>query len=111
MIKILGTQILGILFGLFMAYYTFLHYKRKEIDLKEYLFWIILWILFIILTVFPWLTKPFIGSIGFIRVMDFFIAVGFMFLIVGIFYVYLITKKNQKRLEEVVKKIALNKKI
>ena len=27
---ILGIQILGIIFGLFMTYFTFLHYKRKE---------------------------------------------------------------------------------
>lgn len=108
--EILGIQILGILFGLFMIYYVFLHYKRKELTIKEYSFWIILWVLFIILTLFPWLLKPIIRSIGFARTMDFFIVAGFMFLIGSLFYIYLLVRSNQKRLEEIVRKIAFERK-
>lgn len=107
---ILGIQILGILFGLFMIYYVFLHRKRKELTIKEYSFWVILWILFIILTLFPGLLKPLVKSIGFARTMDFFIVAGFMFLIGSLFYIYLLVRGNQKRLEEIVRKIALEKK-
>ena len=107
---ILGIQILGILFGLFMIYYVFLHYKRKELTIKEYLFWIILWVLFIILTLFPWILKPLVQSIGFARTMDFFIVAGFMFLIGSLFYIYLLVRGNQKKLEDIVRKIAFEKK-
>lgn len=107
---ILGIQILGILFGLFMIYYVFLHRKRKELTIKEYSFWVVLWILFIILTLFPWLLKPLVQSIGFARTMDFFIVVGFMFLIGSLFYIYLLVRSNQKKLEEIVRKIAFEKK-
>lgn len=107
---ILGIQILGTLFGVFMIYYVFLHHKRKELTIKEYLFWIILWILFIILTLFPGLLKPLVKSIGFARTMDFFIVAGFMFLVGSLFYIYLLVRSNQKKLEEIVRKIALEKK-
>jgi hypothetical protein len=107
---ILGIQILGILFGGFMMYYVFLHYKRKELTIKEYLFWVVLWVLFIILTIFPWLLKPLVESIGFARTMDFFIVAGFMFLVGSLFYIYLLVRGNQKRLEEIVRKIAFKKK-
>lgn len=107
---ILGIQILGSLFGIFMIYYVFLHYKRKELTIKEYLFWIGLWVLFIILTLFPWLLSPIVRSIGFARTMDFFIVAGFMFLIGSLFYIYLIVRSNQKKLEEIVRKIAFEKK-
>jgi len=107
---ILGIQILGILFGLFMIYYVFLHRKRKELTLKEYSFWVILWILFIILTLFPRVLAPLVKSIGFARTMDFFIVAGFMFLIGSLFYIYLLVRGNQKKLEEIVRKIALEKK-
>ncbi|MEA2037351.1 MAG: DUF2304 family protein [Nanoarchaeota archaeon] len=106
----LGIQILGMLFGIFMIYYVFLHHKRKELTIREYLFWIILWILFIILTLFPWLLGPIIQPIGFARTMDFFIVVGFMFLIGSLFYIYLLVRGNQKKLENIVRKIALEKK-
>lgn len=107
---ILGIQILGSLFGIFMIYYVFLHYKRKELTIREYLFWIGLWVLFIILTLFPWLLNPIVRSIGFARTMDFFIVAGFMFLIGSLFYIYLIVRSNQKKLEEIVRKIAFEKK-
>lgn len=108
--EILGIQILGILFGIFMIYYTFLHYKRKELTIKEYSFWVVLWILFIILTLFPTVLKPLVRSIGFARTMDFFIVTGFMFLIGSLFYIYLLVRGNQKKLEEIVRKIAFEKK-
>ncbi len=107
---ILGIQILGILFGLFMIYYVFLHYKRKELTIKEYLFWIVLWVMFIILTLFPSLLQPLLEPIGFARTMDLFIVVGFMFLFGSLFYVYLLVRSNQKKLEEIVRKIAFEKK-
>jgi len=107
---ILGVQIIGILFGIFMMYYTFLHHKRKELTSKEYLFWILLWVLFIVLTLVPKIINPILETIGFVRTMDFFIVVGFMFVIGSIFYIYLIVRKNQKRLEEIVRKIAFEKK-
>jgi len=108
--EILGIQILGILFGGFMIYYVFLHRKRKELTIKEYSFWIVLWVLFIILTLFPWLLKPILEPIGFARTMDFFIVAGFMFLIGSLFYIYLLVRSNQKRLEDIIRKIALGKK-
>jgi hypothetical protein len=107
---ILGIQILGILFGGFMIYYVFLHHKRKELTIKEYSFWVVLWVLFIILTIFPWLLKPLVKSIGFARTMDFFIVAGFMFLVGSLFYIYLLVRGNQKRLEDIVRKIAFRKK-
>ncbi|MBD3310483.1 DUF2304 family protein [Candidatus Woesearchaeota archaeon] len=108
---VLGIQILGLLFGLFMLYLTFLHRKRKEFTIKETLFWFLLWIAFIIVTLYP-------GSIDFFvkdllmmsRTMDFFIVIGFMFLIGALFYTYTIVRGNQNRVEELVRRIALEKK-
>lgn len=107
---ILGIQIIGILFGVFMLYYVFLHHKRKELTIREYFFWVGLWLVFIALTLFPRALKPITESIGFARTMDAFIVAGFMFLIGSIFYIYLLIRGNQKRLEEVVRKMAFERK-
>lgn len=109
---ILGIQIFGVLFGLFMLYLTFLHSKRKEFTIKESSFWIILWVAFILIVLLP-------NSLDFLikevlnisRRLDFFIIIGFMLLTGIIFYTYTIVRKNQKRLEAVVRKIAIEKKI
>jgi len=110
MAKILGIQIIGILFGFFMMYYTFLHYKRKEFTMREYGFWLILWALFIVVTLFPDILDPVLKSLSVARALDFFIIIGFLFLIGMIFYTYTNVRANQKKLEEVVRKIALKKK-
>ena len=106
---VLGIQIVGFLFGLFVIYYSFLNYKRKEFTFKEVLFWILLWVLFIIFSLFPFILEPIIKPLGFFRAFDFFIMCGFLFLIAAIFYTYTITRKNQKHLEVVVRTIAMKR--
>ena len=108
---ILGIQILGVLFALFMIYLTFLHGKRKEFTSKEGLVWMLLWVVFIFITLSPssldFITK---GIFNLKRPLDFFIIVGFLFLIGTVFYTYGIVRRNQKRIEEIVRKVALKKK-
>ena len=110
MAKILGIQILGILFGFFMMYYTFLQYKRKEFTIREYSFWFLFSSAFIVVTLLPQVLDPVLSTLSIARTLDFFIIVGFLFLIFVTFYTYTIVRKNQKKLEEVVRKVALRKK-
>jgi len=110
MAKILGIQILGILFGFFMMYYTFLQHKRKEFTIREYAFWFVFWAIFVIITLFPQVLDPVLTTLNIARTLDFFIISGFLFLIFVIFYTYTIVRKNQKKLEEIVRNMALKKK-
>ena len=110
MAKILGIQILGILFGFFMMYYTFLQYKRKEFTIKEYSFWFLFWAGFVAVTLFPQLLDPVLSTLSIARALDFFIIAGFLFVTFVIFYTYTIVRKNQRKLEEVVRKTALKRK-
>ena len=93
-----------------MMYYTFLQHKRKEFTIKEYSFWFFFWALFVILTLFPQVLDPVLETFDFARALDFFIITGFLFLISVIFYIYTIVRKNQRKLEEVVRNIAIKRK-
>ena len=107
---LLGIQIAGILFGLFMLYITFLHGKRKEFNSKEGIFWIIAWIIFILLVIFPNAFDIIArGVLNISRTLDFLIILGFMFLIGISFHNYIMVKKNQNKLEKIVRKLALKK--
>ena len=106
---VLGIQIAGFLFGLFMMYYSFLNYKRKEFTTKELSFWFLVWGVFILISLFPNILDPIIKPLGFLRALDLLIISGFIFLIASIFYTYTITRKNQKHLELIVRTIAMNK--
>jgi len=112
MIKmILGIQILGMIFALFMMYFTYLYFRRKEFTKKEFSFWLVLWIGLLFITLFPEKVRFFVLDVlGMSRTLDFFIIVGFMFLTVIVFYIYVIVRKTQNKVIEIVRKIALKKK-
>ncbi len=107
---ILGIQILGVLFALFMFYITFLHQRRKEFTIKESILWFGAWIIFLLLVIFPTSLDFFIkGVLSFNRMLDFFIVIGFMFLIGIMFHTYTLVRKNQNRIDKIVRKIAIEK--
>lgn len=106
---VLGIQIAGFLFGLFMIYYSFLNYKRRQFTAKEFGFWLIVWLVFIGISLFPQILDPIVKSIGFLRALDLLTIAGFLFLIAAIFYTYALTRKNQKQLEAIVREMAIRK--
>ena len=106
----LGIQIAGVLFGLFMIYYSFLNYKKKEFTIKEISFWAVVWVVFIVVALFPNVLDSIVKYGGFLRALDLLVISGFIFLIAVIFYTYTIVRKNQKQLERLVREIAVKKK-
>lgn len=108
--NLLGIQIIGVLFALLMFYLTFLYLRRKEFTNKESIFWFGAWTIFLFLAIFPKGLDYFIKTwLTFGRRLDFFIIVGFMFLIGMLFHTYTIVRKNQQKIESVVRRIAIEK--
>mgnify|MGYP001578350442 FL=1 len=106
MVSLLGIQLIGIIFGIFMLYLTFLNYKQDKFTSKEWLAWNGMWIIFFAITLFPSLLNPILETLNLYRAMDFYISLGFLFFILIIFYVYTITRTNQQKLELIVRKLA-----
>lgn len=106
---VLGIQVIGVLFGLFLIYLTFLFHKRKEFTFNEWAFWTLISLMFMIVSLFPQILDGIVKSLNLYRTMDLFIILGFMFLIAAVFYSYKVTRATQRRLEEVVRIIALER--
>jgi len=104
---VLGIQILGILFGLFMLYTTFIHRKKNEFNLKEYVLWTVLWVGFVVISSFPNILQPFTETLNLQRTMDLLLILGFIFVVGLLYNNYLIIKNTRKRVENVVQKIAV----
>jgi len=102
----LGLQILGIIFGLIMCYFTFLNFKKNELSVQEHTLWQLVWICFIVLVVFPGLAQPIVDKLHFNRTMDLLTVAGFVFLTAVIYNNYITVKKTQRRVEELVRNIA-----
>ena len=107
---ILGIQIVGVLFGLFMIYYSYIKFKKKEFGKFDFVFWLVSWMILILLVLFPHSLDFFVkGVLQMSRTLDFFIIIGFMFLIGLMFYTYSIVSKLERRMERLIRKMALKK--
>lgn len=104
----LGIKILGVIFGFFMSYFTFLCYKRGEFRRPQFLFWEFVWLVVILLPFFAPLLNSFMKELGFIRIIDFLMVISFMFLGFLTFYNYLNLHKLKRALESKIREEALD---
>lgn len=103
---ILGIQIIGILFGALLLYLSFVNFKRREFKGGEFILWAIFWLAFLFLVLFPNSIDPIMKTLSIVRTLDFLTIVGFLFLILLGFQNYRLVKKNNKKVEEIVRKVA-----
>lgn len=105
--SILGVQIIAVFFAIFMIYVAFLHWKRKDINGGEIFFWTLLWLGFIVVTLFPNILQNLTKMLFFTRVMDFLMVIAFMILAFLGFQNYISNKKMERKIEELIRKEAL----
>ncbi|MEK6900213.1 MAG: DUF2304 domain-containing protein [Nanoarchaeota archaeon] len=100
-------QFLGVIFGAAMMYFTFVKYKRKEINPFEFSAWFTGWILLMILAMVPFVLDPIIHPLNFYRRLDFFVVFGFFILLMLGFFNYSSVKKMERKVEIFVRREAL----
>ncbi|MDO8481031.1 MAG: DUF2304 family protein [Nanoarchaeota archaeon] len=103
---VLGIQIVGLFFAGFMVYFSFLHFKRGEFTPNEFGFWLVLWLAFAGVALFPATLDVLVDKFNLTRTMDLLIITGFMVLLALFFYVYTLLRKLQSKMEKVVQEVA-----
>ena len=99
-------QFLGVIFGSAMIYFTFVKYKRKELNKLEMSIWMTGWILLIIIAILPFALDPLIAPLNFYRRLDFFVVFGFFILLGFNFYNYSTLRKMERKVEKLVRQEA-----
>lgn len=107
MTSIFGVQIISISFAFFMLYITFVHFKRSNLNPKEFLFWVILWSGFIILTIRPGLLDPILQKLFITRAMDLLMIGAFMILSYLGFQNHIGIKNTQKKMESLIRQLSI----
>jgi hypothetical protein len=105
----IGLQLIALMFGLLMLYLSFLAYKKKLLTFREEAFWIILWAGFLGISLFPASVNFVIENLHIARTMDLIMIGAFMVLSLVGFNNYINGKRDRKKIEELVRKIALEK--
>lgn len=107
---IIGLQIIAILFALTMIYFALLNYKRREINGAEIAGWLVVWGGTMIVVIFPELLRTFASTFLVTRVFDLMVVGGFVIVISLVSAAYMKSKRNEKKLEDLVRKLSLKKK-
>ena len=102
-----GVQIIGIIFFVVMIYLSYVYYKRKNYSLRSFIAWLIVWLALMFFVAFPQTIYGVMEVLQIERTADFFVMSGFAAFLVIIFYLFMIVKKNNARMEELVRKIAI----
>ncbi|HII71142.1 TPA: DUF2304 domain-containing protein [Candidatus Woesearchaeota archaeon] len=106
MALIMGIQVIGILFALFMLYYTFINYKRDQLQKSEFGIWLTVWLVFLAVSIYPFPLQTLARTLSIWRTMDFLTIIGFFFILTLTFYNYVQVRKNNQKLEKLVRKLA-----
>jgi len=101
------TQIIAVSFGLFMAYLTFLHFKRNDFNRYQFIIWELLFIGFIIITILPDRFNFLLDRLGIARAFDLFAIIAFIVILFLTFYNYLKIIKIEKKIETKTREEAL----
>lgn len=104
---ILGLQITGIMFALLMIYFALLHYKKQHLSGIEIASWLLIWVLVILVVLFPDIVRVYAMSFAVSRVLDLLIAGAFIVMFVMVASAYVRVSELEKRLEDLVRKLAL----
>ncbi len=107
---ILGLQITGILFALAMIYFAVLHHKKGHLSGMEIASWIAIWFAVILIVIFPEIIRIYAVSFSVSRVLDLLIGGAFIVLFIMVSSAYIRTNKLEKRIEDLVRKLALKEK-
>lgn len=101
-------QLLSLLFGLFMLYWSFYIHKKHIIAISELSFWSLIWVGFITIALFPDSTKLILQTFHINRTLDLVTIIAFMVLWVVSYRNYLNNKVIRRKLEQLVRDLAIS---
>lgn len=103
-----GIQLIGVIFSLLVSYFSFVNYKRHEFTLREFLGWEIIWVCFLLATLFPQALNIFLPGFGVLRTFDLLSIFGFILVLSITFYTYVTVDRVRKKLEKAIRDLALS---
>tara|TARA_B100000315_G_scaffold231793_1_gene243464 strand:+ start:838 stop:1179 length:342 start_codon:yes stop_codon:yes gene_type:complete len=100
-------QILCILFSLGAIYFTYVHFRRKDFAAFDFVFWVLIWLGLIVVSVVPSTISAYVQKLGFFRLMDFVVVVAFIVAFSLLIHCYLVAHKTSKNVEKLSREISL----
>lgn len=109
--NIITMQLVLIAFALLMTYSLFLHWKKKSITNKFFFSWLVVFGVFVFLSLFPKLLEPLLKELFIVRMMDLGMIGTFMILTYVTIENNIKIKKMELMVEKLVRKITTKKEL
>lgn len=103
----IGIQILAILFVVWMTYFSYLHYRRREFTMFEFIFWQLMWVGLTVVVVLPKSVDFILKSFSISRTFDLVVIVGIVLLFGITFRNYVLLKRTERKVEEMTRQLAI----
>lgn len=100
-------QLVAILIALAALHSVYLYHKRANFTKMEVFLWVSIWLGFILVSIFPRSLTPIVGHLGLQRSMDLIMIIAFIILFAVTFHNYIINHRMQRRLEKLIRTLAL----
>lgn len=100
-------QVIGILISLFALFLITEQFKQDNISTRTYLVWTTLWVLIILLAIFPKLTAPIAKLVGIGRGLDLAFIIAIMISFYIMFKLYNQINDQKRRIDELVSQLAV----
>lgn len=105
---VLGIQLLGVIFGLIFSFFTYSNIKKEKLKISDGVMWIVIWLLLILVSINPMIIDFIaVDLFKMSRTLDFMIISSFMVMFAVLYYMYLVVKKTESRVEKLVRNIAI----
>jgi len=102
-------QVIGILFALFAYSRSIIRFKDNKITVKEFIFWTIIWVSVIIVSIVPGITAWISNLTGVRRPVDFLVYASIIILFYLIFRMYIKIDEINQNITKVVRHVAKEK--
>lgn len=101
-------QAISVIFGLFMMYVVRIHRRKSHLESVEYGAWMALWLLFIVIAIFPESFNGIVQTLHIARVFDLLVVLALMIVVFLTFINRIDQKKLQQKLEKIVRQKAID---
>src|SRR5690606_13582321 len=103
-------QLASAIFALYMLYVVQIHRRKLNLSLIEMLTWRSLWVIFVFLSLFPQSLLGIVEALHFARVFDLLLVMALMVLTTIVMTSYFRQREYGKKLEDLVRSIAIKRK-
>jgi hypothetical protein len=100
-------QVIAIIFALFALVRVILKLKRKKLTINEFIFWASMWVILLVISIFPDVSHVIAGFFGFGRGLDFFIVASILIIFYLIFRIFIKLEEIDSRITRLARNIAL----